>query len=933
MENQENQNLYYQFSVEDTIDSLKTRKDGLTQKEVEERVALYGKNKLDAVNKTPLIFTFLYQFKDLMVMILIVAGSLSWYLGEYRDMTIMYVLVLINAIIGFVQEFKAEKMMDSLKNLVKAKAKVIREGKTIEIDGEDLVPGDVVILEEGDAPPADVRIFQENELATNDFSLTGESNPTRKFIHPIPDAVQLGDRNNIAFMGTTIATGNGLGVAIATGMHTEIGRIANLSQQTEDELSPLQKELNSLAKSITKTVLVIASLLFLIGLFLEFSLRESFLFALGVAASCVPEGLPAQVSVALSLASGRLAKQNAVVKKLSAVETLGSTHIICTDKTGTLTKNEMTVLKIVIGNKTFDTTGIGYEPKGNILDETGKPLSSGELEKYMLFFENGIFSSNAKVSAPDREHLTWYCIGDPTEAALVTLSEKAGVSQKELDRKHPEFKEFTFDAVRKRMTSVRNRDGHAVAYVKGAPQSLLDRCTKLWDGEKVRDITDKDREFIKQKDDEFAGMALRNLGYAYREVPEYTKDMKMDDVERNLIWLGLACMIDPPRTEVKAAMEAAIKAHIRVIIITGDYALTAEAIAKKIGLSHGKSGKITVVTGQDLQKFSDIDLLKKLISENLIFARTSPEDKMRIVRLLKKAGEVVAVTGDGVNDAPALKMADIGVSMGKTGTEVAKDSSEIVLLDDSFATLVTAISEGRTIFHNLKKTIMSSLTSNGGELFAVLLSLAATGIFHTPLAILAVQILAVDLVGEMLPLTFLTWDPSQPKMMTEPPRNPHEHIINKRNLIDLAWAGFLMGALGFANFLFLFEREGVSSIGMASTDPLYMRATTLTYITIVLVQWTNILSRRCGTDSVFSSYLWSNKRLLIFGYGISIFFLLNICYNPYISPFLSTAPITVTDWGFALLASAIYLGVRETYKIFLRRANEAKEAAAVKVVA
>jgi len=919
MENHlEDQNFYYQFSIEETLENLKTRKEGLTQKEVDERLKLYGKNKLDTVKGTPLILTFLYQFKDLMIVLLIIAGSLSWYLGEYRNMIIMYALVLINAVIGFVQEFKAERMMDSLKSLVKAKAKVIRDGKPIEIDGEDIVPGDIVILEEGDAPPADIRIMQENELSTNDFSLTGEANPTRKFTHVIPDHVQIGDRNNLTFMGTTVATGNGIGIAIATGMHTEIGRIANLSQQMETELSPLQNELNNLAKNLVKIVLVVSGILFLVGIYLNFSLRESLLFALGMAASCVPEGLPSQVSVALSLASGRLAKKNAVVKKLSAVETLGSTHIICTDKTGTLTKNEMTVLKFIIGNKTFDTTGIGYEPKGNILDETGKPLSSGELEKYMLFFEDGVFASNAKVSAPDNEHPNWYCIGDPTEAALITLGEKAGVSQKELDKKYPELKEFTFDAVRKRMTSVRNRDGKTIAYVKGAPQSLLERCTQIWDGENIRPITDKDREFINKKDDEFAGMALRNLGYAYREIPEYTNDMKMDDVEKNLIWLGLACMIDPPREEVKAAMEAALKAHIRVIIITGDYALTAAAIAKKIGLSHAQNTEITVVTGQELQKLSDIDLLKKLINENLIFARTSPEDKMRIVNLLKKAGEVVAVTGDGVNDAPALKKADIGVAMGKTGTEVAKDSSEIVILDDSFATLVAAIKEGRTIFNNLKKTIMVSMTSNGAELFVVLLSLAFTGLFDTPLAILAVQILAIDLIGEMLPLTFLTWDPSQEKMMTEPPRNPHEHIINKRNLIDLAWAGFLMGALGFFNFLLLFQREGVSPIGIAASDPFYMRATTLTYITIVLVQWTNVLSRRCGTDSVFSSYAWSNKRLLL-GYAISLFFLLNISYNPYISPYLSTAPLTIIDWGFAVLAAGIYLTSREIYKIFLRR--------------
>jgi len=927
----ENPNLYYQFSIEETLDNLKTRKEGLSQEEVAERLQVYGENKLIHVNKIPVIFKFLSQFKDLMVIILIAAGTFSLYLGEVRDATIMYALVLINAVIGFVQEYKAEKVMDSLKTLVKAKAKVIRDGKTHEIDGDQLVPGDLVILEEGDAPPADVRIIQENELSTNDFSLTGESNPTRKFIHAITEEVQLGDRNNLAFMGTTIATGNGLGIVVSTGMHTEIGRIANLSQQAPEELSPLQKELNNLAKKVTKMIIVVASLLFGAGLYLNFGIRESMLFAIGVAASCIPEGLPAEVSVALSLASGRLAKQNAIVKKLSAVETLGATHIICTDKTGTLTKNEMTVQKLVIGDKIFDVSGLGYEPKGNILDSNGKALSSGELDKYMLFFEDGVFSSNAKISPPDAEHQSWYSIGDPTEAALITLAEKVGVIQKDLDRKSPELKEYTFDAVRKRMTSVRNRDGKMVAYVKGAPQSLLERCTHIFDGEKIRPITNEDKKSIEEKDSEFAQMAMRNLGYCYREIPEYTADMKMDDVEKGLTWLGLACMIDPPREEVHAAMESALKAHIRVIIITGDYALTAAAIAKKVGLSAGsKTDKITVVTGQDLKSLSDIDLLQKLIHENLIFARTSPEDKMRIVNLLKQAGEVVAVTGDGINDAPALKRADIGVAMGKTGTEVAKDSSEIVLLDDSFSTLVTAIKEGRTIFYNLKKTVLASITANGAELFSVIFSFAWTTAFGTPLAILAVQILAVDLVAELLPLMFLTWDPSQPKTMTDPPRNPNDHILTKKNFIDVAWSGLLIGALAFFNFLLLFNREGVSPVGISPDNALYMRATTLTYMTIVLGQWANIFSRRCGDESVFTSYLWSNKRLLM-GYAISIIFLLNISYNPYIAKYLGTGPLSLLDWGTALIAAIVYLMVREMYKIFLRRKSTEKDSQIVKV--
>ncbi len=911
---------YYRLSVADTLANLKSQAEGLKIEDAAQRLTFYGKNELISIQKEPTILKFLKQFKDLMVIILIVAGSLSFFLREYRDAIIMFVIVLINASIGFIQEYKAEKVMDSLKSLVKAKAVVIRNGQEIEVNGSELVPGDIVQLEEGQSVPADLRIIKENTLGTNDFSLTGESNPTRKFIHEINGDCALGDRNNMVFMGTTVAVGNGLGIVTATGMQTEIGRIANLSQQTVEELSPLQKELNHLAKNLTLIIIIVAGSLFIFGLLLKFSLKEAFLFALGISAACVPEGLPAQVSVALSLAAGRLAKQNAIVKKLSAIETLGSTHIICTDKTGTLTKNEMTVQKIMIGLRSLEVSGIGYENNGKVLDEQGNPLSEKELKDYQLFFENGVFASNARVNPPDSEHNNWYAIGDPTEAALMTLANKAGLDAAKMDESFTELHEFTFDSVRKRMSSLRQMNGHVGIYVKGSPQSVLLKCEKIWDGKTVRAITEEDRKAIQSQDDACALSALRNLGYAYKEIPSYSEALKMEEVESGLTWLGLVSMIDPPREEVKDAMDAALKANIRVIIITGDYALTAKAIAEKIGLNSTKEQKeIVVVNGEELHKISDIDLLHKLIYSNIVFARTAPEDKLRIVGLLKKVGEIVAVTGDGVNDAPALKKADIGVAMGKTGTDVAKNSSGIILLDDSFATLVTAIKEGRVIYQNLKKTIMSSLTSNGGELFALLLSIPGSLLMGFPISIITVQILAIDLVGEMLPLTFLTWDPPQPRIMTEAPRNPEEHIMNKFSIIDLTWSGLLMGGIAYINFILIFIRENKSLQHISTDDPFYFKATTLTYISIVFVQWANILSRRAGgREFVISSYLWSNKRLLL-GYAISLFFLLVIVYNPFISQFTRTAPLGLIDWAYALGGALVYLAIRESKKYFRTR--------------
>jgi Ca2+-transporting ATPase len=909
---------YYKLSAEETLQNLKSAENGLSEIDAISRLKLYGQNKLIAAKKETFFAKFLRQFKDAMVIILIVAGGVSIYLQEYRDATILFVIVLVNAGIGFIQEYKAEKVLDSLKTLIKAKAKVIRNGNTVEVNQEDIAPGDIIKLEEGDAVPADLRIIDENYLSTNDFALTGESNPTKKFIHAIQGDVQLQDRNNIAFMGTTVATGNGLGVVIGTGMDTVIGNIANLSLKTRTALSPLQKELNHLAKTLTKVTLSIGIILLFVGLAMKFNLREALLFALGIAAACVPEGLPAQISVALSLAAGRLAKKKAIIKKLSSVETLGSTHIICTDKTGTLTKNEMTVQKILLGLDEFNITGSGYKPEGKIVHSDGSPLNDYEIEQNKLFFLTGILASNASINPPDEEHLNWYSLGDPTEAALITLSEKAGFKAKELREKHEEHHQFTFDANRKLMSSIRTLNGDNYVLVKGSPQSIIERCTHIKKNGEILEISDSDKKQITGKDDEYASEALRVLAYAYKKIEKGKKDISMEEAENNLIFLGLAAMIDPPREEVQEAIDIAEKGHIRVIIITGDYALTATAIAKKIGV--GKEGKpITVINGIDLQSMSDIDLLHNLIHENLIFSRTSPEDKLRIVGLLKKAGEIVAVTGDGVNDAPALKKADIGVAMGKTGTEVAKESSEIILLDDSFGTLVSAIKEGRTIFHNLRKTIMSSMTSNGGELFVVIFSLIGTIVFGLPMAILAIQILAIDLVGEMLPLTFLTWDPAHPKIMEEAPRNPHIHIVNKKSLFDLLWSGALMGLVGYANFVLLYLRENVPLHNVDFTDPFYMRATALTYVSIVLTQWLNIFSRHAGlSESVFSSYAFANKRLLI-GYGISLVLILNIVYNPFIAQYLHTKPLTLADWGFALLGACVYLSAREIRKLILRK--------------
>lgn len=908
-----NPNEYYRYGTDESFRALETTPEGLIDDEVKKRLEFYGQNKLPDARKESVFLKALHQVKDLMVVILLVAGALSVYMEDYNSAVVLFLIVVINTSIGFFQEYKAEKIMNSIKMMIHPKAKVIRNGKLAEINSSDLVPGDIVELEEGDSVPADLRIFEQNELATNDFALTGESNPTRKFSHAIDGAVEIGDRNNLTFMGTTVAIGNGRGIVIATGIQTEIGKIAHLSQQEGNDLSPLQKELNHLAKKLTLVTAVIAGAMLLIALGVNFNLKEAFIFAVGIASCMVPQGLPAEVSIALSLASSRLAEKKAIIKKLSAVETLGATHIICTDKTGTLTKNEMTVEKILIGSNEFSVTGPGYEPKGNILNKSGGKLNT---ENFKLFFETGVLASNARINPPDSEHKSWYAIGDPTEAALITLGQKIGLDPKLMDKESPELREFTFDAVRKRMSSVRKHNGKIILFAKGSVQSLLERCDTFWDGEKIRKITDDDKTFIQVKDDEFATQALRVIAFGYKEFESYSDKTTMESAEQNLTFLGLAAMIDPPREEVKEAMDIAAKAHIRVIIITGDYALTAKAIAKKIGLGgQGGDSSVTIVTGKELEAMSDIAVLHELIHSNLIFARTSPENKLRIVDLLKKAGEIVAVTGDGVNDSPALKKADIGVAMGKTGTEVAKDSAEIILLDDSFGTLISAIQEGRTIFRNIGKTVRANLTTNTGELTVVLLSLIASALFNLPLAILTLQILAIDLVGQILPITALTWDPTEESIMTEAPRNTNEHIFNKKTLKTIVWSGGLMGLIAYANFLLLFARNDIPLTGLTSANALYPRAMTITYATLVAVSFMNMLSKRVGsTETVFTSYLWANRRLLL-SFVVSLGLVLLLIYGSKFNAFLQTSPLNISDWLYVLLGAVAYLLIYESIKL------------------
>jgi len=896
---------FYMKTVKEVFEALGIGEKGLSSEEAEKRLAQYGENTLTTIAKTPQWLQFLLQFKDVLVIILIVAGIISLAIGNLRDGSIMFIIVLINASIGYLQEHKAERIMDSLKKLVQSPAKVFRNGELIELPQEKLVPGDIIYLEEGDKVPADIRVIESFNLRTNDFSLTGESMPQEKHSNTIKKSSSLADRDNMAYLGTTVASGNAKGAIVATGMNTEVGKIASLAQEEEKSQTPLQVELGTLGNKITIFAIIIGIILFGVTIWQGLGLNLALIYALGIAVAVVPQALPMQITVALSNGVARLARRNAVVKKLSSVETLGSTNVISTDKTGTLTKNEMTAKYLWFDGQQYEITGVGYEPKGSILDSKGKELTEGEIDKIEIMLDTATMASNAEIHEPDENHPGWYPIGDPTEAALITASTKL---------ESPELQEFSFDSERKRMSSVRQFDNRVVLCMKGALDGMLSISKKIYRNGKAAAITEQDIDIIKKSSVEYSQKAMRVLAFGYRELQDSKQDYVMEDVEKNIIFLGLMAMSDPPKEGAKEAIEKAHEAHIKTYIMTGDHALTAQAVGKQIHLSRTDK-EVMVITGEEFSEMPDeklIEIMKE--NESLIFSRVSPEDKLRIVKVLKGKGDIVAVTGDGVNDAPALKSAHIGVAMGRIGTDVAKEASELILLDDSLSTLVYAIREGRTIYNNLKKTIIASLTSNGAELSIVLLGLIGVALFGWPIPILAIQILAIDLLAEILPLTALTFDPGSKYLMTSPPRSQEEHILNKYTMAEILFLGFLMGAIGFVNYALFIQRTGVE---LTLAHGMYPRATALSYATIVSCQFVNILSRRYNYESLFTRNFWSNKKIL-WSIVISLGLTMAAIYTPLINSFVGFAPLTLKDWLTILASAGVFLFAYEIIKMFKR---------------
>lgn len=931
--------------ITDLFNIHKTTDKGLTTEESVNRLKEYGENEIKSKKRKPLIIVFIEEFKDLMVIILIIASLLAFAAGEFTDATVILFIVFLNAIIGFVQKFKAERAIEALKKLVAPQARVLRDGYEQLIKAKLVVPGDILIINEGDSITADAVLYMANELEAMEAALTGESTPVQKLTYDIKETNGTeAEKENMIFMGTNITHGTGKAIVISTGMNTQMGHIATLTTETKKEQSPLEKELNRIGIFVGQIALTISALLLGIGVFIQGKeFIDTLLFASSVAVAAVPEGLPATITIALAIGVQRLAKQNAIVKQLSSVETLGSTTVICSDKTGTLTKNEMTVKEIYFDNHETSVHGVGYTPAGYLnIRKHGKDLitlgqetdlyEDYELSKKQLIqleekepdlykplyylMAASTLCNNASLTNKDKK---WQIIGDPTEGALLTMVAKSGFKIEKLNEEYERVHEITFDSNRKRMTViVKNKEGKYYAVVKGAPDNILDVSSRFFNDGKIEQLDAASRIRYTLKNEQMAKAALRGLGFAYREltdkeVKEYLKyeTFKKEDIEKDLIFIGLVGMIDPPRPDVRDAVEMAHKAHIRIYVITGDHGLTAEAIARQLNIvtPHRKH---KIITGTELNEIKDKELINMLANkeEDIIFARVSPQHKLRIVTQLKKLGEIVAVTGDGVNDAPALKKADIGIAMGITGTDVSKEASNMVLADDSFSTIIKAIKEGRTIYENLKKFVFYVFSCNIGELITIFAAI----LLSLPAPLTAILILAIDLGTDVLPAVALGIDPSEPGIMDRKPRDPKERIMNKRFVGRYLYLGIFMGIIVMIVYISTLYRYGWSwGEPLPDTSIVYLKGATMAFATLVIIQMINAFNSRSETNSVFTLGLFSNVWLLG-AIGISLVFTVLMVELPFLQYFLGTTGLNYLDWIIIISFSLLVLVIEELRK-------------------
>lgn len=872
---------YYSLSKDKLFEQFQTSDKGLSESQAKSLLTKYGANKLTAKKKISALSMYVEQFKNTLTLILIGSAFLIlfiYYFGQKDpsdliEAGLILAIVLLITILGFVQEFKAEKAIESLKKLLAYKTKVKRDGVEKEIDVADLVPGDIVILEEGTKTPADIRLLEVFSLSVNEASLTGESAPVSKISDEIQGEKQINDQKNMVFAGTAISSGRAIGIVVKTGDSTEIGKIAHDVAETEDDETPIQKRLSEIGKLIGYVILGICAVVFVFIVFFAKDfvhlpilqrIIQSFIASVALAVAAIPEGLPAVVTISLALGTQRMLKKNALVRKLNSVETLGSTDVICSDKTGTLTKGEMTVRKVYFDGEVIDVSGTGYEAVG----EFSKDSKKYDQSKLSLLLEAGYVCNNAKLEKDGK------VLGDPTEAALLVSAAKA-----KIEAVSERVTEIPFSSERKMMSVVIKKNDKYIVYTKGASEVIVEVCSKIWKDGKEADFQKSDKDRIISTNLELSKLALRDLGFAYKELSKSEYETQKKDekkLESGLTFLGIQGMIDPPRIEVKPLVETCQSTGIRVIMITGDHVATAQAVAAEIGIVGD------ALTGEDLDKMSDAEF-NSAVDKVSIYARVSPSFKMRIVAALKKKGHIVAMTGDGVNDAPALKKSDIGIAMGITGTDVAKEASDMVLLDDKFSTIVASIEEGRGIFHNIRKFVVYLLSCNIGEVLVVFLGV----IVFQELTLTATMLLWINVVTDGIPAVALGLDPAESGIMRYNPKVFQRQIVSKRLWIEMVIFGILL-TLGVVGIFILDLPEGLQAAQGAA------------FMAIVVFELVNVYLIR----SNYKTSIFTNKLLFLsiaFTFGLQVL----ITHIPVVAKLFEVGRVDLLDWIYIIAVSAL----------------------------
>lgn len=924
-------------STDEALRELNSGRKGLSEQEVKSRLQQYGFNELKEKKRRTPLQMFLSEFKDIFILLLIAATIFSAIIGYYElqqpglpgeapkdaietyaDAIVIGAIVILVAIAGFVQEYRAEKALDALRKLAAPKARVMRESKETIILAREVVPGDILVLESGDHVPADARLVESIELKTNEAILTGESTPVGKDASAVlPGDAHVNDRRNMIFTATHVVYGRGKAVVTSTGMGTEFGKIAELVQEAEEEETPLQRKLDSFAKKIAKVVVAVCLVIFALEAFEVVSVMlhgkgvlelegfiQAFMSSISLAISAVPEGLPAIVTISLALGARGLAKRNAIIRKLSAAEGLGAVTVICSDKTGTLTKGEMTTRRLYVNEGFVDVSGVGYEPKGEFQQDT-KLLNPVADRDVSMLLRIGSLCSNAQLEQNEKK--AWMIVGDPTEGALIVAAAKAGFSQEGLIEQYPRLGEVPFTSERKRMTTVHlTPEKRKVAFMKGAPETVLERCGRVLENGREENLTDAKRKNILETNENMASSALRVLAMAYQWLPDELNDFNDKTVEERLVFVGLEGMIDPPREESIEANRKCETAGIRTVMITGDHKLTAVAIAKEIGIMKKES---LVLTGVELEAMNDEDF-ERIVENVAVYARMSPEHKLRIVKALKAKGHVVAMTGDGVNDAPAVKAADIGVSMGITGTDVTREASDLVLTDDNFATIVKAVEQGRVIYDNIRKYARFLISCNFDELLVIGSFAILGGIFSPelfPLPLLPPMILWINLVTDGAPAVALATDPPDEGVMERKPRKPDEGILHGMGMFMLA--SFILQAVGTI-LVFCLEYYIWPAHGFGTAETL-REARTTAFVQAAMFELFVVWNCRSETRSVWRMGRESfRNKFFVIAEIISITATIGITYVPITARMFGLSPLSLADlayvigvasWGFFVL--------------------------------